>query len=381
MLDTDALKGVRQAVQRRAQADKVLLERLRADARLLAPGVRPIKPRTATAMSVVAADGGNNRLQFDPYIMQIIRVVDSFGRQLFLDVISSTTNTDELSRAQFDAASAPQTPLGYLMRDLGVDCLHHLSPMVPKPDRPVDDEVNPGWVLVYRDLCEWAVLYHQIVSSSFASDTLIVRDGLLRSNIFTGDLFERMCGRMREAMRRIHVEERRRVFLVGLAKHSKVLTRNELAMAIEGVLTEDYPCYVEVPEDLERKAFIWPKWAMERTGEGRNVPSFVGGTMHFVKFGSSRHDRIWPVDILTGQTEFAPAIFGFLLADANEGFPVPLYPKCLQSAHQRAALTGFDLEVLQNEIYSAIRQTLPDDQRQVLDAFRLRRDGGNLRDE
>jgi len=266
------------------------------------------------------------------------------------------------------------------MRDFGVDRLYQLSPMIPKPGRPVDEEVNPGWVMVYRDLCEWAVLYHQILNTSFATDTLIVRDGLLRSNIFTGDLFGRMCDRVLEALRRIHTQDRRRVFLVGLAKRSKVLARYQLAMAIEGVLTEDYPCYVEVSRELERKAFIWPKWAMDQAaGEGRDAPTFVGGTMYFVKFGSRPQDQVWPVDILLGQSDFAPAIFGFLLADAHEGFPVPLYPRCLQKAHEQAALTGFDLDILQSEIYRAIRQTLPDDQRQVLDAFRLRRDGGSPR--
>src|SRR5439155_25342845 len=54
--------------------------------------------------------------------------------------------------------------------------------------RETPDEVSPSWVLVYRDLCEWAALYECICYRSFATDTLMVRDGLLRSKLFRGGI-------------------------------------------------------------------------------------------------------------------------------------------------------------------------------------------------
>jgi len=378
MLDSESLRSVREAVQQRAEADKVLLDRLRAEARVLVHEVREIRPRSVTAMSVVAADGGNNRLEFDPYVMQLVRVVDSYGRQLFLDVISASTDTDELSDAQFKPDGSPETPLGYLMHDLGVHRLYHLSHMVPKPNRPIGEEVNPSWVMVYRDLCEWAVLYRQICNTSFATDTLIVRDGLLRSKLFSKQLFAAMCCKMEEAIARIHREDKRRVFLVGVAKSSKVLTRYQLAMSIERIMLEDYPCYVHIPRDLEQRAFTWKEWAVAED-EGSAGPIFVAGTLHFVKFGNSRHDQIWPVDILNSQVDHTPVVLGCLLADAKEGFPVPHQPRCLQKAHEGAALTGLDMAILQDEIFRAIRRTLPQNRQDVLDAFRLRKDGSDLR--
>ena len=59
-----------------------------------------------------------------------------------------------------------------------------------------------------------------------------------------------------------------------------------------------------------------------------------------------------------------------MLADAINGFPVPHYPRCLQKAHENAALVEFDMDVLQDYIYSGIRSTLGT-QAQTLDAFQL----------
>ena len=67
------------------------------------------------------------------------------------------------------------------MADLEVDppLLSQLSHMIPKGkkirDRP--ERVSPSWVGVYRDICEWAALFEIICHRTFATDTLVVRDG------------------------------------------------------------------------------------------------------------------------------------------------------------------------------------------------------------
>lgn len=61
---------------------------------------------------------------------------------------------------------------------------------------------------------------------------------------------------------------------------------------------------------------------------------------------------------------------GYLLADAENGFPVPFYPLCLQKAHENAALVDFDFDVLQDEIFDGIRKLLGKDS-DVLDAARF----------
>jgi hypothetical protein len=59
-----------------------------------------------------------------------------------------------------------------------------------------------------------------------------------------------------------------------------------------------------------------------------------------------------------------------MLADATDGFPIPNYPRCLQKAHESAALVDFDLDVLQDFIYDGVRGSLGVEAA-TLDAFQL----------
>ena len=385
MLDPSEIPEVRARVQRRAEADRGILDALRKEVRPLRTQVRQIMPRSATAMSLVASDGGNNQIQFDPFLMEIVRVVDSYGEQLCLDVVSPTTDTDELSDHQFDGSGEPVTALGHMMRALGTRKLYQLSPMIQRP-KPGEDPttLNPSWVQVYRDLCEWAVLHERICRTEFPSDTLIIRDGLLRSKVFHGTLFIDLRNRLEEGIDRARTKRKRRLYLVGMAKSSKVLARYRLAMALEDVLTQAFPCYVRIPRDIESKAYVWPEYARgreEAEGKPGEPPKFVAGVLYLVKFGRSPGDPIWAVDLLESQVGDEAVVLGHLLADAIDGFPVPYYPRCLQKAHENAALVGFDMDILADEVFRAIRSALPVGKADTLDAMRLHGDPSSLRYE
>lgn len=356
------------------RADRRILDELRHDIRPLRGQTRRIQPRSATSISLVAADGGNNQLHFDPFLIQLVRVVDSSNNEYCLEVISPTTDVDQLSKRQFDGAGKPATPLGRMMSFLGVKDLSELSHMirVDNDGRPR----SPSWIQVYRELVEWAILYTLVSGKDFGTDTLIIHDGLLRSKVFSKDLFLRYRQGLEEAIENQFRRSRRRIYIAGVAKRSKVLARYRLAMALEGVLRNNYPCYVEVPREVEEKAYIWSEYArgddrsLENIGE---VNKFVGGKMFFVKFGSGPADPIWPVDILSSQVGEAPTILGYMLEDALNGFPIPFYPRCLQKAHENAAMVDFDFEVLQDQVFEAIRRILGPDARS-LDIFTLEDD-------
>lgn len=379
LFDPKKLPELRQTIRDATIRDRRLLDDLRKEVRALAPEVRAIQPRTTTSVSLVASDGGNNKLVFDPFHVQLVRVVDSYGEQLCLDAVTPTTDTDALSRAQFNDDGTPRTALGRVMIDVGIDSrtLADLSHMVPegRKIRETPDEVSPSWVLVYRDLCEWAALYERICYRSFATDTLLVRDGLLRSKLFRGEYFITFRKRIEDAIERIRQQTRRKVFLVGVAKHSKVLARYNLAMALEATFTAGAPRFVKVPRALEAKAYVWPEYARgAETEGGGEAPKFVAGDMYFVRFGSKSGDPIWTVDILSSQIGQASEIFGYLLADATDGFPVPFYPRCLQRAHEFAQIVDFDLDILQDEVIGAVRGLLSDKEVPALEALRLQGD-------
>jgi hypothetical protein len=369
VLDPDSHRQLGQAIAERIEADHGLLEQLRSEIRPLRSAVRRIQPRTTTAVSLVGTDGGNNKVEFDPFLIQIIRVVDSNNEELCLEAISPTTNVALLSRQQFDASGEPSTALGYMMAYLGVTDLTRLSPMIPKsePDKPV----SPTWVQVYRQLVEWAILFSLIRMRHWGSDILLIFDGFLRSKVFQGELFSKFVTGLQEGVAEQYSRRRRRLYLAGLAKHSKVLDRYRLAMMLEQVLATDYPAYVEVPREIEEKAYVWSEYARgnDREIEGE-ANKFVGGKMFFVKFGSRPRDPIWPIDIFEPQASDAGVILGYMLGDALNGFPVPFYPRCLQKAHEHAALVDFDFAVIQDQIFAGIRGILDQDA-PMLDVFRL----------
>jgi hypothetical protein len=376
MIDPESLQALSRELRQCMETDRAVLEELRADVRPLRDGARRIQPRATTAVSLVAADGGNNRIQFDPFLVQLVRVVDSNQNELFLEAVTPTTDVRLLNRRHFAGTGAPVTALGRLMRYLGVEALWELTPMIPPPPEPERPGRPPstGWVVVYRDLVEWAVLFDLIRERDWGADTLVVRDGFLRTKIFAGDrnLFARFREGLQEGIDRQWQRRRRRLYVAGVAKHSQVLQRYRLAMALEGVLHTHHPCFVEVPRELERKTYRYEEYARgdEEAAEGGEANKFVGGKMFFVKFGNRPYDPVWPVDLWQSQAADAQTVFGYMLADAIEGFPVPFYPRCLQSAHENAALVDFDMDILQAEIFNALRDNLGE-QAPALDAFRL----------
>jgi hypothetical protein len=258
-----------------------------------------------------------------------------------------------------------------MMEFLGVKNLWDLTAMIPPPGstRPR----SPSWVQVYRELVEWAVLFALLRDVSFGTDTIVVCDGWLRSKVFAGDYFTRLIRGMDEAIQAQFARTRRRIYIAGVYKSSKVLDRYRLAMTLEDILTTNYAAYLPIPRALEEKTFVWKESArdFEEAESGGESNKFVGGALFFVKFGNRPRDPIWPVDIFLPQIKEAQTVLGCLLADAIDGFPVPFYPQCLQRAHENAALVDFDFDILQDEIFASIRDILGDHAHE-LDVFRLR---------
>jgi len=369
MLEAENLKMITERVATCLETDRHLLDELREEVRTLAPNVRKIQPRSTTAISFVATDGGNNSLAFDPFLVQVIRVVDSSRNEYCLDAITPNTNIEALSSAQM-RSEGELTALGELMRDLGQRSLSSLSHMMPKPGS--DDPPSPSWVQVYRELVEWAILYRIVKHKDFANDTIIVFDGLLRSKVFSKTYFIDTIRLIEEVISEKRARTRRSIYIVGLAKHSKVISRYRLALFAEGIMLKDYPVAARVPRELERKSYVWGEYSRgtrEEESQGGERNKFVGGSLHLVKFGPKKYDPIWPVDVLESQEGEAEKILGYLLADALEGFPVPFYPRCLQKAHEYASLVDFDFDVIQDAILRGIRGLVDDPQ--MLDIFRL----------
>lgn len=369
MIDPASQVLLKKAIEDCINTDQRVLDTLRQEIRPLKTAIRKIQSRTTTSISLVGTDGGNNQLQFDPYLVQLVRVVDSSNNEYCLEAVSPTTPIQQLNERQFSTDGTACTALGEMMTFLGVDSLQDLSHMIRSTD--TGKPVSPSWVQVYRELVEWAVLF-AVLKKDFGTDTLVVCDGLLRSKVFAKDLFKRLLKGMQGRIDTKLNCDRRHLYIAGVAKHSKVLSRYRLAMALEGVLQTDFPAYVEVPREVEERAYVWSEFARgdDNASEEGEINKFVGGKMFLVKFGSNRRDPVWPIDIFEPQSKDHQVIFGSMLADAINGFPVPHYPQCLQKAHENAALVDFDFDILQDSIYEGIRSSLGSEG-EILDTFQL----------
>jgi hypothetical protein len=355
----EQLPELRRKIRAQAARDSRLLSELVVQARELAPDVRPIRPRAATAVALTAADGGNNAVAFNPFSLQIVRVVDSQGKELFLDVVSPGSDVGELSRKHL----AEWTVLGRLMTELGVTQLRDLSPiMAGRSNR---------WVEVYRDLCEWATLYDLVCHHDFAADTLVVRDGLLRATVFTGDTLVRVGRLMRAAIERQARQNHRRVWVAGLAKKTKVLDHYRLAMSLAGIFDHGTPCFVPVPAHMQDS--VYRSQAYLRDPDD-NVASGNIGQMYFVRFGPHSGDPIWTADLLAWQAADAQVVFGHLQADAAAGFPVPFYPFSLQQADAHSRVADLDVEIIEDSLVNAVRDLVGQDKAHIVDALRLTTD-------
>ena len=345
MIEPESLDRLSEAMKVCVASDAHLLDEMRGEVRPLRTQVRRIQARSATAISLVGTDGGNNQLRFDPFLVQLIRVVDSSQNEYCLEVITPNTPFDALNLRHFEPDGRGKTPLGRMAEFLGLKDLTGLSPVFKAKDR------SPSWVNVYREMTEWAVLFSLIREKEFGTDTVVVCDGFLRSKMFSADLFGKLREGMEECILRQYERTKRRVYVAGIAKHSSVLQVYRMALALEGVMKTSYACYLEVPKEMEQRAYKWDEY-IERQDK------FVAGKMFFVKFGNGPYDPIWAIDLLVSQKESAQIVFGYLLKDSEDGFPVPFYPECLQRAHDHAALVDFDLQLLEDQIVDALRQRL-----------------------
>ncbi len=129
-----------------------------------------------------------------------------------------------------------------------------------------------------------------------ANSTIIVKDGLLRSKIFRfvdgRPLFIEMMNRMQAAIDEVRKNKKIRIYFVGIAKHSQVLTRYSLAMQLEHIFPPGEARYARVPEIMEEKSYIWKEYMKKVEGEqeeqeeqGGEKAKYSAGSLYLVRFG------------------------------------------------------------------------------------------------
>jgi hypothetical protein len=102
MIDPATQTQLKEAIADCIGTDQGVLDALREEIRPLRKAMRQIQPRATTSISLVGTDGGNHQLQFDPFLIQLVRVVDSSNNEYCLEAVSPTTPIEKLNQRQFD---------------------------------------------------------------------------------------------------------------------------------------------------------------------------------------------------------------------------------------------------------------------------------------
>jgi hypothetical protein len=358
------------------KTEEPILQEFRAFARRIKNEIKPIRPYSVNAVSFVSSDGGDNRLFFNPAVVELVRVVDSRGNQCALDAIAANSKASELNYRVEAANALLVEPLKKLCDDLNVNVveLSYLLGGLGKQGK------STGAVRIYRDIVEWAVLYDLMKYREWGSDTIIVREGMLRTKSFKRQLFPKIDELIRKAYLK-HKEKKISVSMVGVAKQSAVLSQLSVALELEEVFHRPYPCYAAVPKDIEEKCYNFDRTWLDtlETSEPNEDGTYLYqsmGRLYLVKFGDRPYDPVWPVDIAEWQLDEVDKIIGQLTKDAQPGFPIPDFPMCVQRAHDFAKVNGLEVDILQDILFEGITQNFsPEEKERVL---RMKYLGQNL---
>jgi len=376
MLAEDNFDEIKRRVFDAYQNEDPIIQKFREYARRLKNDVKPIRPYSVNAVSFVSSDGGDNRLYFNPAVVELVRVVDSRGNQCALDAIAGNSKASDFNERAKSESPLLVEPLKRLCQDLKLSVLDlsYLLSGIEKPGK------STGAVRVYRDIVEWAVLYDLMKYREWGSDTIIVREGMLRTKSFKRKVFPKIDQLIREAHQN-HKKKNISVSMVGVAKQSAVLSRLSVALELEETLHKPFPCYVQVPTDIEADCYNFDRtWldtleTSEPDEEGTYLYQSIG-KLFLVKFGDRPFDPVWPVDIAEWQLNDVDKIIGQLTKDAQPGFPIPDFPMCVQKAHDFAKVNGLEVDILQDILFEGITQKLtPEEKEKVL---RMKYLGQNL---
>ena len=331
------------------------VEELRKEVRRLT--IRKLDHRPCKTIAPLATDGGENRLTFEPLNLEIIRVVDSEGQDIVQEVIAISEDD-----SVFQEMSERLPVMQKFLKSLGINFkeLSYLLGSKESSDiKRVSD--NRGRVRAFRDIVEWAVLL-DLASKNWPVDVLLLRDGLLRTKTLKRSTFPKLDAAFYRVFESQATPGRRRVFLLGVAKSSAVLSKLSLAMLLERTFERNFPCYAEVPQELEAKCYNYDRTWLETRYDTQNddrelYQSF--GRLHLVKLGASPDSPVLPVDVPAWlPNNRKQEVLEYLVNDALDNFPVIGYPNALQRAHDNAVLTGLEMTVLGDLMTDALQDNM-----------------------
>jgi hypothetical protein len=306
--------------------------------------IQPLGYRNCYSLAPVATDGGENNLTFEPLNLEIIRVVDSEGRERIQKIIPVTTDPD-FFQSLFDEIPI----LNRFLTRLEIE-YQDVSYFLPITKGRNEKANFRNIIRNFRDILEWAVLL-DMAWDPHKQPTLLLRDGLLRSMSMKEATIETLADSFKAA------HEENGSLVVGVAKRAKVLNYYSMSLNLENAFNRTYPCYCELKKEMEEEAY-------HRASAWVGHRSF--GDLFFVKLTENKEGVILPIEIPRWLRDRKKEILEYVAWTSRESFPIIGYPYPLNKAHENAALTGIEMEYLAALLKNEILGRYPDSEKEKI---------------
>jgi hypothetical protein len=334
MLTQQDLNSLRRSIHQAVTQEWPQIETLLADVAQLE--VMELGWRTANAVAPVASDGGDIGLTFHPMNLEFIRVVDSDGKVHIQEVVGLSDGPKALRNI------LRQEPVATLARLTNVEdpadlsqFLHEMREDRWPPNMPPAHVRNV--IAHVRDIVEWAVLL-KLAWEKTSSKRLIIRDGLLRTLALSQPLVTALSESFRQAY------EENGTLLVAVAKRTQLLNYISVALELNGTFRREYPCFAQVPERMQRKAYRGNNW----------LGGYGFGVLHLAKLSSDPDGWVLPVDVPHWLMDRRKEVLEYLASTARGSFPKVGYPYPLVQAHEYASMNGFDVSVVMDMVVRSV---------------------------
>jgi hypothetical protein len=326
------LDKTRSEIEKAVKYEIPKLENLRAKTFDL--NIQELKYRQRYAIAPVATDGGQNRISFEPLNIEIIRVVDSDGTEHIQKVVPLSMDTEYIRNLFKDDPILMQ----FLeIMDIEYPELFYVPLHSEDENGPLEIQRNRLIIRNLREIFEWAVLMDMAYNPGRVK-ILLLRDGLLR-----------LFGHKREVVKKLakafeDAYKENDVLLLGVAKKSKILNYLSLSLSLGKTFDRDYPCFCEVPEEVEKECYKFSDWM-----KGRSF-----GQLHLVKLSKLRETPVIPIDVPLWLTDRRKEILEYLAEVSKDTFPRIGYPFPLLKAHENAVLRGLEMDIMADYLVDSL---------------------------
>lgn len=337
------IAGIDKAIELQRQK----LETLRKDVRGLKFKKIDIAGSYAS-VSYKAIDGGNMRINLNPFEINVISVADSNGRKKLSFVVPEIkgygdTPEDKKEALKEIVKEIDQKPIiQNFVKMLKCSSISEVSYILNNSNN-------------FMEIAEWACIFDRIDSENDES-IIIIKDGLLRTKVLKASDQSNHIKTLKEVLKR----KKKVAKLVGVSKTSAILSLLSTALFLERKIPSDSLGYVKIPLELELKAYRW-EGGGKIDREDIKPLNYAFGEIYIAKLSKDSNLLVTieiPKDLETGESIYSEneieEMISYLAKDARFSYPVIGYPQTIMRAHEVAVQMGFPASVIRDEIKDKI---------------------------